>query len=47
MCSTVRKLPGDTVWFAKLYHVGIVMDKIISVIFERMTPWIQINAKRE
>ena len=27
--------------------VGIVMDKIISVIFERMTPWIQINAKRE
>ena len=27
--------------------VGIVMDKIISVVFERMTPWIQINAKRE
>lgn len=26
--------------------VGIVMDKVISVIFERITPWIQINEKR-
>lgn len=27
--------------------VGIVMDKVISVMFEKITPWIQINEKRE
>lgn len=26
--------------------VGILMDKVISVIFEKITPWIQINEKK-
>jgi len=26
--------------------VGILMDKVISVIFEKITPWIQVNEKR-
>ena len=26
--------------------IGILMDKVISVVFEKITPWIQINEKR-